>query len=68
MDDVIESVADKEQAKNLTRDIESLLNEGSFKMKEWIFTHDSKEPSKTLTIPSDVSSQTKSVRSCLEPY
>ena len=57
MDDVIESVADKEQAKNLTHDIESLLNEGSFKMKEWIFTHYSKEPSKTLTIPTDVSSQ-----------
>ena len=57
MDDVIESVADKEQAKDLTQDIESLLNEGSFKMKEWIFTHDSKEPSKTLTIPTDVSSQ-----------
>ena len=51
MDDVIESVTDKEQAKNFTQDIESLLNEGSFKMKEWIFTHDSKEPSKTLTIP-----------------
>ena len=61
MDDVIESVADKEQAKNLTQDIESLLNEGSFKMKEWIFTHDSKEPSKTLTIPTDVSSQTEKV-------
>ena len=61
MDDVIESVADKEQAKNLTHDIESLLNEGSFKMKEWIFTHDSKEPCKTLTIPTDVSSQTEKV-------
>ena len=61
MDDVIESVTDKEQAKNLTQDIESLLNEGSFKMKEWIFTHYSKEPSKTLTIPTDVSSQTEKV-------
>ena len=30
-------------------------------MKEWIFTHDSKEPSKTLTIPTDVSSQTEKV-------
>ena len=28
-------------------------------MKEWIFTHDSKEPCKTLTIPTDVSSQTE---------
>ena len=30
-------------------------------MKEWIFTHNSKEPSKTLTIPTDVSSQTEKV-------
>ena len=61
MDDIIESVADKEQAKNLTQDIENLLNKGSIKMKEWIFTHDSKEPSKTLTIPTDLSSQTEKV-------
>ena len=61
MDDVIESVTDKEQAKNLTQDIESLLNGGSFKIKEWIFTRDSKEPSKTLTIATDESSQTEKV-------
>ena len=30
-------------------------------MKEWIFTHDSKEPSKTLTIPTEVSSRTEKV-------
>ena len=36
MDDIIESVPTKEKATKLAKDIEALLDEGNFKMKEWI--------------------------------
>jgi len=34
MDDIIESVPTKEKATQLAKDIEALLDEGNFKMKE----------------------------------
>ena len=61
MDDIIESVSDKEKAKKLAKDIENLLEEGSFKMKEWIFTHDDTDQTKTLTVPNDASTATEQV-------
>ena len=36
MDDIIESVPNKEKAKKLAKDIEAFLDGGNFKMKEWI--------------------------------
>ena len=59
MDDIIESVPTKEKATKLAKDIEALLDEGNFKMKEWIFTHDRIDILKT--IPNDKSSNTKKV-------
>ena len=41
------------------KDIEALLDEGNFKMKEWIFTHDRTDLLKT--IPNDKSSTTEKV-------
>ena len=46
MDDIIESVPTKEKATKLAKNIEALLDEGNFKMKEWIFTHDRTDHSK----------------------
>ena len=57
MDDIIESVPTKEKATKLAKDIEALLDEGNFKMKEWIFTHDRTDLLKT--IPNDKSSTEK---------
>ena len=59
MDDIIESVPTKEKATKLAKDIEALLDEGNFKMKEWIFTHDRTDLLKT--IPNDKSSATEKV-------
>ena len=59
MDDIIESVPTKEKATKLAKDIETLLDEGNFKMKEWIFTHNRTDLLKT--IPNDKSSSTKKV-------
>ena len=59
MDDIIESVPTKEKATRLAKDIEALLDEGNFKMKEWIFTHDRTDLLKT--IPNDKSSSTEKV-------
>ena len=50
-DNIIESVPTKEKATKLAKDIEALLDEGNFKMKEWIFTHDRTDLLKT--IPND---------------
>ena len=61
MDDIIESVSDKEKAKKLAKDIENLLEEGSFKIKEWIFTNDGTDQTKTLTLPNDASTATEKV-------
>ena len=57
MDDIIESVPTKEKATKLAKDIEALLDEGNFKMKDWIFTHDRTDLLKT--IPNDKSSTEK---------
>ena len=40
MDDIIDSVNNKERAKSITRQIESVLEKGGFKMKEWIYSDD----------------------------
>ncbi len=56
-----ESVSDKEKAKKLAKDIQNLLEEGSFKIKEWIFTHDGTDQTKTLTLPNNVSTATEKV-------
>ena len=40
MDDIIESVNDREKAKQITDDIEKLLNKGGFKLKEWTYSED----------------------------
>ncbi|XP_068756184.1 uncharacterized protein [Montipora capricornis] len=58
-DDIIESVPTKEKVTELAKDIEALLDEGNFKMKEWMFTHDRIDILKT--IPSDKSSNTEKV-------
>ena len=47
MDGIIESVPTKEKATKVVKDIEVLLDEGNFKMKEWIFTHDRTDLLKT---------------------
>ncbi|XP_068713032.1 uncharacterized protein [Montipora foliosa] len=59
MDDIIESVPTKEKATKLAKDIEALLDEGNFKMKEWIFTHDRIDILKP--IPNDKSSNSEKV-------
>ena len=59
MDDIIESVPTTEKATKLAKDIETLLDKGNFKMKEWIFAHDRTDPLKT--IPDDKSSTTEKV-------
>ena len=59
MDDIIENVPTKEKATKLAKDIEALLDEGNFKMKEWIFPHDRIDILKT--IPNDKSSNTEKV-------
>ena len=40
MDDIIESVDDRKKAKQITDDIEKLLNKGGFKLKEWTYSED----------------------------
>ena len=40
MDDIIESVTNREKAKQITDDIEKLLNKGGFKLKEWTYSED----------------------------
>ena len=59
MDDIIESGPTKEKATTLEKDIEALLDEGNFKMKEWIFTHDRTDLLKTIS--KDKSSTTEKV-------
>ena len=38
MDEIIESVDTESKAKQLTDDIENLLEHGGFKLKEWIYS------------------------------
>ena len=40
MDDIIESVNNREKAKQITDDIEKLLNKGGFKLKGWTYSED----------------------------
>ena len=40
MDDIIDSVNNRTKAKQITDDIEKLLNKGGFKLKEWIYSED----------------------------
>ena len=44
---ILESGPTKEKATKLAQDIEALLGDGNFKMKEWIFTHDRTDLLKT---------------------
>ena len=54
-------MSNKEEAKKLTKEIENLLDEGSFQMKEWIYTLDNRDQTKTLSIPSDILETTEKV-------
>ena len=40
MDDIIDSVNNRTKAKQITDDIEKLLNKGGFKLKEWTYSED----------------------------
>ena len=40
MDDIIDSVNDKENAVNITKQIEDILDKGGSKMKDWIYSKD----------------------------
>ena len=40
MDDIIDSVNDKENAVKITKHIEDTLDKGGFKMKDWIYSKD----------------------------
>ena len=40
MDDIIESVNNREKAKQITDNIEKLLNQGGFRLKEWTYSED----------------------------
>ena len=48
MDDIIDSVNNKERAKSITRQIESILEKGGFKMKEWIYSDDQLASEETI--------------------
>ena len=48
MDDIIDSVNNKERAKSITRQIESVLEKGGFKMKEWIYSDDQLASEETI--------------------
>ena len=54
MDDIIESVDTQERANQLTDDIEKLLEEGGFKLKEWTYSNDNsnRDDTKIPVVPS----------------
>ena len=47
MDDIIESVETREKAKQITGDIEKLLDKGGLKLKEWTYSGDRSSGDKT---------------------
>ena len=54
MDDIIESVDTQERANQLTDDMEKLLEEGGFKLKEWTYSNDNstRDDTKIPVVPS----------------
>ncbi|XP_068723850.1 uncharacterized protein [Montipora capricornis] len=52
MDDIINSVDNVETAKKLTNEMETILSNGNFKIKEWIYSHGNIAPDQDL-IPTD---------------
>ena len=53
MDDIINSVDNVETAKKVTNEMETILSNGNFKIKEWIYSHDNIAPDQDL-IPTDM--------------
>jgi len=53
MDDIINSVDNVETAKKLTNEMETILSNRNFKIKEWIYSHDNIAPDQEL-IPTDM--------------
>ena len=53
MDDIINSVDNVETAKKLTNEMETILSNGNFKIKEWIYSHDKITPEQDL-LPTDM--------------
>lgn len=53
--------------KKLVRDIDAILDEGNFKMKEWIFTRDRTDLLKTITNDKSSKYYGKGIGSCMEP-
>ena len=56
-DDIIESTTDLPIAQKLMQDIETLIIKGGFKLKEWIFSHDSSNSKKSLPNESNVATE-----------
>ena len=54
MDDIIESTTDLPTGQKLMQDIETLIIKGGFKLKEWIFSRDSRNSKKSLANESNV--------------
>ena len=59
-DDIIESVNNRKKAKQITDDIEKLLNKGGFKLKEWTYSEDRSSRYKP-NIPVEPSTATEKV-------
>ncbi|KAL9967197.1 hypothetical protein ACROYT_G025375 [Oculina patagonica] len=53
MDDIINSVDNVETAKKLTKEMETILSNGNFKIKEWIYSYDNIAPDQDI-IPTDI--------------
>ena len=53
MDDIINSVDNVETAKKLTNEMETILSNRNFKIKEWIYSHDKIAPDQDL-LPTDM--------------
>ena len=53
MDDIINSVDNVETANKLTNEMETILSNGNFKIKEWIYSHDKIAPDHDR-LPSDM--------------
>ena len=67
MEDTIESVSVWEETKKLVKEIENFLDEGSIKIEEWIYTLDSTDQTKILSVPGEnIGNNRKSSWNCLE--
>ena len=60
MDDIINSVDNVETAKKLTNEMGTILSNGNFKIKEWIYSHDKIAPDQDL-LPKDMKTAHKKV-------